>query len=678
MRECPICLRCYSDEVLLCPADNKRLIFGFAGEPLLKERYILEKCIGVGGMGKVYKARHLFLKTEHAIKVILPQNVGQDPELVRRFRQEAVATAAIRHPNIVAVTDFDVINGETPFLVMEFVKGRSLDTIIAEEGALSLAKTLEIMEALCNGVGEAHRLGIIHRDLKPLNIILQEDVAVSAGLKILDFGLAKIRREDMFGSLVLATTTGVVGSPFYMAPEQWSEEQPDARTDIYALGIILYQLLTGVVPFKGPSLITVMKQHLFSPPPPLQLNTRGISAEVEKVVQRSLAKEREHRPRSVEEFWEELTNASHYELLATRYAAVTEANSEVVQAPEVSAEVDEPIRPEVTEVMPSLQRHFIEQAAILDAALQATPPQPPSELDETLVRPENANKIGAGGHTPFNVESSAVVPVESDPDVRGRLTRNLDEVLTATPTPPIVETTGATRPLFRKPLVLGGLGLSGLLLVLTLGWGLSRFLAPAESQLTPKVSTNQFSGNGRSLILDYYIQIENGPRISDKQTLRKGNKLKYHFISRETGFLYLVAHQGNALQTFLSGNPAPGTNVTSNRLEAGADFTFPGGDIWLAPQTDAKEMVYTVIFSEKPLSDYEFLNVSEIGKNLSDEEERNLLTLRQSTTAQGQMTEIETSATNNWLRNVSLPVLPNTKGTNNNRIAIFEIVMRVQ
>ncbi len=677
MRECPVCLRCYSDEVPVCPADNKRLLFSFAGEPLLKERYILEKCIGVGGMGKVYKARHLFLKTDHAIKVILPQNLGEDPELVRRFRQEAVATAAIRHPNIVAVTDFDVINGETPFLVMEYVKGRSLDVIIAEEGALPLPMTLEIMDALCRGVGEAHRMGIIHRDLKPLNVILQEDTPISSGLKILDFGLAKIRRDDMFGSLVLATTKGVVGSPYYMAPEQWSEEQPDARTDIYALGIILYQLLTGVVPFKGPSLMTVMKQHLFNPPPPLQLNTRGISAEVEKVVQRSLAKERAHRPDSVEEFWEELSSAAHPELLATQYAAVIEARSEVPAAIELPIAAAETPATEVTEILPVSQFRFGEQAAILDAALQAAPPEPPGDLDETLVRNTGANNISASGYSPPLVNSVGIAAAESDPNIPGRQTRNLDEIrVSSAPQPPVAATNDARPTPTRNPKVLVGAGLAALLLVVTMSWGLSRFLASPE---TPEVSANQgLGGRKRTFILDYYIQIENAPNISDLQPIRKDSNVKFHFISRETGFLYLIAHQADSLQIFLSGNPAPGTNVTSNQLEAGADFAFPGGTQWVGPPPDAKEMKYTVIFSEKPLLDYAFLNVNEFGKNLANEDKDKLTALAQTFTTQGQTVEIGTSVTNNWLRNVSLPVLANTNVANENRVAIFEIVLQVR
>jgi len=260
-------------------------------------------------MGVVFQARHIFLKTAHAIKVILPDLVGNDPMLVTRFRQEALAAAAIRHQNIIAVTDFGVVRGTMPFLVMEYVSGQSLHDMLAEEGALPPARALEIISAVGAGVAAAHRQGIVHRDLKPLNIMFQEGLPLAEAVKVLDFGLAKIKSGELLGSFIQAKTSGLMGSPFYMAPEQWGDEEPDARADIYSLGVILYQMLGGDVPFKGTSIPSIMKKHLTLSPPSFASLGVQVPPQIEAVVRHALEKEPENRPASVEDFINELREA---------------------------------------------------------------------------------------------------------------------------------------------------------------------------------------------------------------------------------------------------------------------------------------------------------------------------------------------------------------------------------
>jgi serine/threonine-protein kinase len=309
MKECPVCRRCFPDHVNHCPDDGDATTQSIAGEPVLDGRYQLDRRIGHGGMGVVYQARHIFLKTAHAIKVILPDLVGNDPMLVTRFRQEALAAAAIRHQNIIAVTDFGILRGTMPFLVMEYVSGKSLHDLLLEEGALPPSRALEIFSAIGAGVAAAHRQGIVHRDLKPLNIMFQEGLPVAEAVKVLDFGLAKIKSGELLGSFVQAKTSGLMGSPFYMAPEQWSDDEPDARADIYSLGVILYQMLGGDVPFKGTSIPSIMKKHLTTAPPPFASLGVTVPPEIERVVRHALEKEAENRPSSVEEFIRELREA---------------------------------------------------------------------------------------------------------------------------------------------------------------------------------------------------------------------------------------------------------------------------------------------------------------------------------------------------------------------------------
>ncbi|MEK6281767.1 MAG: bifunctional serine/threonine-protein kinase/formylglycine-generating enzyme family protein [Acidobacteriota bacterium] len=309
MKECPACRRCFPDEINHCPQDGDATTPSLLGETILDARYQLEKRLGQGGMGVVFQARHIFLKTSHAIKVILPDLVGNDPMLVTRFRQEALAAAAIRHQNIIAVTDFGVVRGTMPFLVMEFVNGKSLQDILSEEKKMSPARALEFICAIGAGVGAAHRQNIVHRDLKPLNIMAQAGMSIAEGIKILDFGLAKIKSGELLGSFVQAKTSGLMGSPFYMAPEQWSDEEPDSRADVYSLGVILYQMLSGDVPFKGSSIPSIMKKHLTLPPPSFKSVGVDISPRVEAVVFHALEKEVDARYPSVEAFLTDLRAA---------------------------------------------------------------------------------------------------------------------------------------------------------------------------------------------------------------------------------------------------------------------------------------------------------------------------------------------------------------------------------
>lgn len=310
MKECQLCKNCYTDEVATCPKDGMPTMHTLAGEPVLEGKYHLESRLGQGGMGVVYKARHAYLKTQLAIKIILPDLVGNDPQLVTRFRQEALAAAAIRHQNVVAVTDYGVIQGSIPFLVMEYVEGESLHDLLAREKVLSPERALELMSAIAAGVGAAHHQGIVHRDLKPLNIMICHDKRnLSQAVKILDFGLAKIKSGELLGSFIQAQTTGLMGSPYYMAPEQWADDEPDSRSDIYSLGVMLFQMLTGDVPFKGSSIPAIMKKHISDPPPTFAELNVPLSIEIEQAVRHTLQKEKEQRTPSVEHMIAELKAA---------------------------------------------------------------------------------------------------------------------------------------------------------------------------------------------------------------------------------------------------------------------------------------------------------------------------------------------------------------------------------
>lgn len=325
MRECQLCKNCFPDAVVTCPNDGMPTTHTIEGEPVLEGKYRLELRLGQGGMGVVYKARHAYLKTLHAIKIILPDLVGNDPQLVTRFRQEALAAAAIRHQNVVGVSDYGVINGTVPFLVMEYVDGESLHDLLAREKQLTPEHALELITAICAGVGAAHHQGIVHRDLKPLNIMICNDKPTLAqSVKILDFGLAKIKSGEVLGSFIQAQTTGLMGSPYYMAPEQWADEDPDMRADIYSLGVMLFQMLAGDVPFKGSSIPAIMKKHISDPAPTLADFNVTVSRDVELALQHTLVKDPTNRTATVEEMVSEFRDAVnpglHLSLTGSGYA----------------------------------------------------------------------------------------------------------------------------------------------------------------------------------------------------------------------------------------------------------------------------------------------------------------------------------------------------------------------
>src|SRR4030095_1474577 len=186
-----------------------------------------------------------------------------------------------------------------------------LQDILAEEKVMAPERALEFACAMGAGVAAAHRQNIVHRDLKPLNIMTQRGQPISEGLKILDFGLAKIKSGELLGSFVQAKTSGLMGSPFYMAPEQWSDEEPDARADVYSMGVILFQMLCGEVPFKGSSIPSIMKKHLTSEPPSFSSLGIQVPPQIESVVRHALEKEAEYRTPSVDVFAEEMREAIH-------------------------------------------------------------------------------------------------------------------------------------------------------------------------------------------------------------------------------------------------------------------------------------------------------------------------------------------------------------------------------
>jgi serine/threonine protein kinase len=266
-------------------------------------KYRIESKLGAGGMGAVYRATRLVIGDEVAVKILHSEQ--RDSTAPERFRREAQAAARLKHSNAVNIYDFGITDDGLQYLVMELVEGESLRRIIRQQGPVTPSACVEITNQVCAGLDEAHRHSIIHRDIKPDNIIVNVS-ATGLRVKVLDFGIAKLR-DDVAGNL---TQTGtMLGTPHYMSPEQCLGEELDSRADIYSLGVVLYEMLTGTVPFSSPTPAAVVVQHVNqSPARPRALNA-SIPESVESAVMHALEKRREDRPQSAGALAQELANA---------------------------------------------------------------------------------------------------------------------------------------------------------------------------------------------------------------------------------------------------------------------------------------------------------------------------------------------------------------------------------
>ena len=296
---CPTCGARYDEAATFCQREGAALVRWteevdpYIGRTLL-DQFRIEQILGAGGMGTVYRARQTTIDRDVAIKILHPELV-QNPDAVRRFHREARVSASLDHPNVVRVFLFGQLSDKSLYLVMEYLRGRSLLDVLRMDGVLDPLRALHVATQICDGVGEAHRLGVVHRDVKPENVLLVTRGHDPDFVKVLDFGIARFLRDET----TVATQSGLIfGTARYISPEGASGEPTDARSDVYSIAVLTYQLLCGETPFDASSPVGLLMKHIHDTPPDLRRKPQGahVPGEVADVIMGALSKNPDLRP----------------------------------------------------------------------------------------------------------------------------------------------------------------------------------------------------------------------------------------------------------------------------------------------------------------------------------------------------------------------------------------------
>jgi serine/threonine protein kinase len=317
MRRCPQCSQTYGNTDVFCSQDGTLLlpVEALVGT-VLDGKYRIDALKGIGGMGEVYRATQLNLERTVAVK-LMRGDFSTDELMGERFKREALAVGRLNHQNITTVFDYGIEATLGAYLVMEFLVGRTLNEELKSAGRMEPADAIHIIRQACSAVNAAHVEGVIHRDLKPDNVFLVTTPSDGLLVKILDFGIAKFYGEAETEGMTLTEMGTVIGTPIYMSPEQCKGEDLDPRSDIYSLGCVLFEMLTGRPPFTGPNISALIVQHATELPPPPSSLYPAVPRPLEDALMKALAKDREERYQTAAEFGDAL--AAAWEASASEY-----------------------------------------------------------------------------------------------------------------------------------------------------------------------------------------------------------------------------------------------------------------------------------------------------------------------------------------------------------------------
>jgi serine/threonine-protein kinase len=659
MKYCTSCNAKYDDSVSFCSIDGEVLEADPASivDTVLDGQYQMEALLGRGGMGAVYRARHILLGDRVAIKV-LPPEVRTNAEWLRRFRREGQAARRFRHPNAVTVYDLRTAADGTIYMVMEYVEGHTLDHEIKTRGRLTAAEAFEILTPIMSVLDTAHAMGVVHRDLKPENIMIGKAPENGAPVvKLLDLGIAKMREiaGDNGGNTALTMAGQVLGTPYYMSPEQWGEiprdENPeiDGRADIYSLGLVFYEMITGRRPFAGNTLHELRREHVATTPKPLHEVAPGVPLGFSAAIQRSTAKDRGDRQDTAGQLAEELR------------AGLTTA----IHQPAVPPDLAETVGPERSVDTKS----DVNAPTILTVDSAPTSPSPPrasSTVAPTVVerrKPEPAKPVADATVAESAAMASSVTAIPAAPRPAAP-----QPVAPSVPVAPVHEKGSKTG------LIIGAIAV---VLVLAAVGGASIFLWNRSKTTTGATATTSTGSTTAAVstpreITRYWLELESGGQpalVAGLEPIKSGQSFKFHFNFSETGYVYIFGPgDKNQPTAFLTTKPLPASGVRTNQVTGGSDFSFPSGQgnavtLDKNPGTD----VFTIVFAKTALPSPAFLNEPVTGEALSAAQQAELRSFAAQYSQKPPNTELDNSNPRAPLVRVKVPA------DQTNNPVVFEI-----
>ncbi|HEX8143194.1 MAG TPA: protein kinase [Pyrinomonadaceae bacterium] len=669
MKYCPVCNAKYEDGTSFCALDGEVLENDPTSivDQVLDGQYHVEALLGKGGMGAVYRARHILLGDRVAIKVLPPQ-MRSNAEWLRRFRREGQAARRFRHPNAVTVYDLRTTSDGLIYMVMEYVEGHTLDAELKARGRFTPADAFTTLEPVMSVLNAAHAQGVVHRDLKPENIMLGKPTdGGQPFVKLLDLGIAKISEvagSDASGTTALTVAGQVLGTPYYMSPEQWGEvshdggTEVDGRADIYSLGAVFYELIAGRKPFMGRTLQELRREHVSVMPPPLHELMPDVPEGVSRTIARAMAKDRSARQSTAGEVASELhtalVEAGLMQELGTSGARQATASPQTtattgpVNAPAtVSGELSEARGTNADVHAPTIMTLDAPPrqgaGAQSSSAQSSQSSQPDAAAPPTVQPPPQFTPGPSPSSTHHNAPPMPTVatnPSAFSASVPAPQQQPQQPTPSYAPTPSYTPAIAQPPPKGRSlalPIIAGVLGL--LLLVGVGGgvliWSRLKEEKPAGTETKTDVPTD--AGKDTSVpnaaaeakeTLTYWLEVAAASKgtpsahVAGVVPLASGQKFRFHFTPREDGYLYIVGPgEGNVPTTFLTSKPVEASGVETNEVTASEDYAFPDGEgNWIQLDKTAGTEFWTIIFSPTPLSSLAFLN-AEAGSELSDEEQ---------------------------------------------------------
>jgi serine/threonine protein kinase len=595
------------------PADGDSLL-----GRVLDSKYRVDRMLGRGGFGSVYLATHLMLDHPCAIKV-LHRSVLADSMAVARFQQEARATVKIRHPNAISVMDFGITQDSIVYFVMEYFPGTSLREILHRTGPMPLARVAYVLDCVAGALTNAHAQGILHRDVKPDNIMIARKPDGADEVKVVDFGIAKLLDAPGAQPLTLAGT--ILGTPYYLSPEQVNGFDLDARSDLYALGVVTYEMLTGAVPFSAPTPIAVAMKHVSEQPPTLSGRVAGMTQQVESALMRALAKRPEDRYPSTTAFAQAFSAAVRASTVEPAYP------SRVPPAPlRGTSQLEYPDTPQPQGYSTDSRPSGMPTVASTD--LLPTPrtpiPAPPPNPSTTAIPWQQEMTVPLQTPVPTpqpiphrNVTPPLPAPSSQPSPSQGPLHHLTQPESSAPPSRPAAQPAQTppehtrSSPIAMIAITVAILGiLAAGALAVAVYWTRVRPGDPVPATQPSATSTPEPSSTSGPAVVPL-IQIavnvydSNGAKrtvvpVAGTVELTQGEQfVQFDLSPRVSGFVYVVDDAEGELKTQLTALPSSGDNIRSNEIVAKRQVLFPGTGKAIAVP---KARRFSIVYSSVPLA----------------------------------------------------------------------------